>query len=542
MPDQESLDYLLHKDFLEDLLPKLGSEQWLPVYEHESYGNDNLTIWCALLDEEAVERALSHDSWDLSIGHGQPGVTTSHVSGESVSTYYRYGEKNRIRPFLYSRYFSGAHAEYKEIEEEFRLYHNLAHDHDRNLLLDFDESGREIEVVRITEQSVKVRLRYIRQYQAATQQYLAIYFDSTRYSSLPIADVGEIRNSIADEKSRWTMGVSNCDFRDDYETFSHALGKVIIEPPPIEKSGMLPFKEDNDDKEVPFVIRVDGEGESIEFSSNPDNLGDYFGGNPGAPHYLTPVFFRREVLSKYYSEPDRFKVTDGKLTCLNLWTCRIDNDQQSNVIVFLGDLGRDMPYSERLHWKGFNVVPDGGISETKFRRGFLAEFADPKSPELVFKAEYQKFCEDWKLKFNWHLYLPLTPDDSHLLDTLRIPVSNAQPEFDDQVLSLTKLLIDSINEKELAQKIEADTGEMQGIAKIEAFLNQSEVEGVTIVIPFLRSLQSLRSTGVAHRKGNRYKQALSRCNIDLKNKPDSFSRLLEQSIRILQILRVNFIE
>ena len=80
--------------------------------------------------------------------------------------------------------------------------------------------------------------------------------------------------------------------------------------------------------------------------------------------------FRREVLAKYFAEPERYSVSDGQLTCLSLWSCQIDNDLPSHVVVFLGDLGRDLPYEERLHWRQFNVSPEGGVRETNFRRSF----------------------------------------------------------------------------------------------------------------------------------------------------------------------------
>lgn len=542
MADQDSLDHLLHQDVLEGLLPRLGAEQWLPLYVKGDDDPGGMTLWCALLKDEAVERALSHDSWDLSIGAGGPGICTSNISGETVSTYYRYGEGNRIRPFIFYRSFYGAYPQYLELEEEFRLFHNLASDHNRQVLLDFDESGREIEVVRITEERVSVRLKYMRQYQAATQQHLAVYFDSTRYSSIPIAEVSGKSKSKADDKYRWTMSVCDCDFRKDYESFSRLLGKVIFAPPSEKKSGAWPSEDEKTGEEVSFIIGVDSEGENIEHTSNPDRLSDYFGGNPGAPHYLTPVFFRREVLSKYFSEPERYAVTDGQLSCLNLWACRIDNDLKSNVVVFLGDLGRDLPNSERLHWKQFNVAPEGSISETKFRRGFLAEFTNPKSPELLFKAEYRSFCQDWESKFDWKFFLSPTSGDSHLLNTMRVPASNSQPEFDDQILTLTKLLIDFLNEKRLAQETKTDTSQMKGISKLDAFLCESGVDAQSFIIPFLRALQNLRSSGAGHRKGSGYEKALRKLGIDLADKPNAVANLLERGHQTLRILRNHFLE
>ena len=44
---------------------------------------------------------------------------------------------------------------------------------------------------------------------------------------------------------------------------------------------------------------------------------------------------------------------------------------------------------------------------------------------------------------------PLREGDLHHLSGLRVPANNEQREFDELTLSLTKILIDSINEKSL---------------------------------------------------------------------------------------------
>src|SRR2546422_7672542 len=58
-----------------------------------------------------------------------------------------------------------------------------------------------------------------------------------------------------------------------------------------------------------------GDGEPVEHTSNHEKLGNYFGANADAPHYLTPIYFRKEVLGKYYADPDRYR--DRKSTRLN---------------------------------------------------------------------------------------------------------------------------------------------------------------------------------------------------------------------------------
>lgn len=402
-PKPDTLEFLLQLDITEALLPTIGKRVWQILYLRDREPPHRLGMGCALLDDDAAAKAMGCDSWDLLAGDGKPGFSESWPTGkEEVITYHRFGGSAGIRPLVLHRSFHGAFPQYVEVDEEFRLYHDLAEDKKRGLLLDFDASGREIEVVRIAPNEVQAQLKYLRQFQAGTGLHLAIYIDSVRYSKIGLADVpvDERERVEASGMDRWRRNVAQCGFGQECQTFSRLLGKVILEPPAREKAGIWPFKDDPQ-KAVMFIVGVDEDGNEVEHTSDPDALANNFGANQGARHYLTPVYFRREVLAKYFAEPERYKVSDGQLTCLGLWGCQIDNDLDSHVVVFLGDLGRDLPYEERLHWRQFNVAPEGGVSETNFRRSFLAQFADAQAPDLMFRQEYAKVMRDWERTQGW---------------------------------------------------------------------------------------------------------------------------------------------
>ena len=524
------------------LLPQVGQQMWQTLYIIDDVDPHRFGMWCALMDEEAAARAITCTDWDLSIGEGMPCFSRSWPDGKEVTTYHRFGGIDGVRPLVLYRSFEGAFPKYVELDEEFRLYHNLAEDRERGLLLSFDASGREIEVVRITQNSVEVQLKYLRQFQAAMGLHLAVYVDSVRYSPIRLTDVPE------DEQRRekvsnclcWHRTVANCDFREEFETFSRFLGKAIIAPPARNEAGVRPVTEDNKKPDVMFIVGVDENGNNVECTSNTDKLNNYFGANPGTRHYLTPVYFRREVLAKYYSEPERYSVSDGLLRCLHLWNCQIDNDLDSYVVVFLGDLGRDLPYEERLHWRQFNVPPEGGVSETNFRRSILAQPADPKAPDLVFRHEYSNVMAEWERAQGWPLFLTPSSGDEHLLKTIRIPVSNSQAELDEQISHLTKLLVDSLNERELeARAIDLEKG-TKGIGKLAKFLEATQFPQSQLVVQFLRDLQTLRSTGSAHRKGSGYNKIITRLGIQSSSKPDAFRRILEEATTALQALRLHY--
>lgn len=169
--------------------------------------------------------------------------------------------------------------------------------------------------------------------------------------------------------------------------FSRFLGKKVFAPPPRSTCGVWPY-EDAEEPFPDFIIGEDDFGGALRFSCDPNRLANYFGGNPDAPHYLTPVFFRRDVLQRYYEHPEKYSVEDGYLRCGGLWGIQIDNDSSDYVVVFLGDLGRDLPATERDYWRAFNVPPIGSMSETAFRRSFLSQFGDATAPDTRFKRAY----------------------------------------------------------------------------------------------------------------------------------------------------------
>src|SRR5690606_37990265 len=132
------------------------------------------------------------------------------------------------------------------------------------------------------------------------------------------------------------------------------------------------------------------------------------------------------------------------------WHLRFDNNSSEQICVFLGDLGRDIPHSEQVYWKSFNISPEGkSMSKTYFERSMLGAFADAESPDLVFKSVFERFQADWLKSKGWQLFLPLVEADKHCFKTLHSLTKNEQSEFDSQILSLVKITIDSINVKEI---------------------------------------------------------------------------------------------
>jgi hypothetical protein len=134
--------------------------------------------------------------------------------------------------------------------------------------------------------------------------------------------------------------------------------------------------------------------------------------------------------------------------------------------------------------------------------------------------------------------LPLAPGDAHHLQTLHVPATEEQKEFDGLVQSLTKLLIDSLNEKELiALLVPVARQNLKGsISRLDAALRACGVSGFDPHIAFLRDLQDLRSTGAAHRKGDKYRKVAAKFGVDNKNLRTVFADMLGDAIKCLAFL------
>jgi len=518
-----------------------GQEPWVLAYRSFREGNENGAMFSAVIPQAQIAEALQGDSWDLRVGDGLPGCSQRFLEGQPQTTYHRFGDSSGVEPLVFVRDFHGLKPKYIELIEEFRHVHNLYHDRATDKYVRFDGMGNEELVAEVEPDGCRILLRPLRQFLALKDACLAVYFDVVRFSTISFDAIPEAEREVVvqDRDLVYTLRVAECDWMRDrgFRSFSRLLGKKIIPPPPREECGIWPY-DARPDKFEKFIIGVDAAARAVEHTCDPDTLANYFGKNPDAPHFLTPVFFRREVFTKYYGQPDKYTVQDGYLFCGGLWGLRLDNNHDDHVIVFLGDLGETLSYEEQLYWRSFNVEPQGTISRVAFNRGFLAEATDPESPDLYFKLSFDRFQEAWATRWKWALFLPLASEDFHHLKSLRVPLTNDQKEFDEQVLSLTKILIDSLNEAALKAALPGVTFEPgeRGITKLERFLAGNGYTDDESDVRFLRDLQQLRSTGSAHRKGGEYQKVTARLGLQDGRLAHGFERMLQRASRLLSNL------
>lgn len=545
MPDKEDiLKWLRHDDLKAFLETDKISTPWFSLFSSSETATSKVRWFAALVPPENIPKLVERDGWDLGPHDGGPTTWQKHDGkGNWEDGYDAVGTDFGIEPLVIWRDFFGIRPHYLELCQEFRLFHNLYPEPSRKRFLKISDDGTESEAARYDDKKMEVRTDLLLEFCAIKQMALAVYVESFRYSNSTLKELGvnedEIRIIEVGDRHHFSVVVVPGDslLESKFETEGLVIGaKKFVLPGP--RPG---FGERSEERYQDFIIGTDDQGKPIRNTCDPDQLANFFGKNPGAPNYLTAVFFRSEVLTKYYSHPEKYEVEDGYLRCGSLWGCRMDNDHDDYVVVWLGDIGRDLPEQERDYWLSFNIAPDGkGISKTNFRRAFEALPTNPERPDHLFKHEYLRFLREFREAEGWDFFLPLHQDDEHYFTSLRLPVSDTQSEFDTQLLALTKVLIDSLNEKQLKKGVKLENGD-QGITKLQKFLIVRGLDGWEPHIKLLRVLQDLRSKSAAHRKGTSYDKLIEDLGMKDEGHQKAFASILRDAVAFIRYLRENLL-
>lgn len=507
---------------------------WVQVAGNKDLNDSNARFWAALIPLTEVDRALQSYSWDSNVGTSRPGFIEY---GNNEVEYQRFCGTNK-EPLAIYREFDGVFENYLEISEEFRLLNNLYHNKEKDIYLAINNNGDTEEVIKVENKCVHIKLNYLIRFTTAKQMAIALFFD-IRYKvngSLSSLKLEAFSRKVKDKNYYAEIWGDEMNLTSaSAHVYSVLMGKKILLPKSIEQCGYWPFDKEKTDCES-FIIGINEDGAELVFTSNPNYLANYYGANPEAPHYLTPVFFKREVLQKYLSKPELYSVEDGYLRCGTLWGMAIDNHQKEYISAYLGDLGRDLPHEEHAYWRSFNILVDGELSDVKFKRDFCCIFTDAEISDLKFKRVYLDFQEQWKKQKGWEFFLPLSTEDKYNFERLRLPIHDSQEEFDFLILSLVKTLIDSLNEKEIFIKLIDKNNLTGGISKLERWFVESNVQNYEEHIKFLRNLQELRSSGSGHRKGKGYDKISINFGLGCKSFTEVFDEILIKATNFIHFL------
>lgn len=415
-------------------------KEWLQVSGHYNINEGNAGVWCGFVSLDHIEDIYRDYGWDISSDGGFPGFEISNGETKYRSSLLNDG----FEALIYYRDFYGVKSDYVELSQEFILLNNLRYDRKERTYYAMYEDGNSEKAVKYEDDcKVSIKTKFIRKYAAAKQMAFLYFFDvRTKFSGTLEENKFTVKaRQNKTDSSYWMLSSGNLDF--SHECFSRLLGKSVLYPQNVEKCGYWPYEEKRE--YLSFIIGTDKDGNAVKFTSDPNKLNNYFNANSDAPMYLTPVFFKREVLRKYYERPELYTITDGHLECQNLWAMELDNHSNDYVSAYLGDLGRDLPESEQMHWKSYNVQAERKISDVSLKRDFFNMFAESGYIEHVLKRDYTTLCKRWNGCYGWDLYSPLPEEDKYLLKQIHIPLTDSQSEFDQLVLALDKIVIEALN-------------------------------------------------------------------------------------------------
>lgn len=479
------------QDSVIEIIESPMSRTWSVVYDTTGTSARSTHIFSCFAKKELRDDILSGQDWLRHADSFCPGFCTG-----PDGTVYESGAESGFEYIVASTYFHSLETSQLHLNLEFVFLFNLLWGEDGDYYA-VDECGEKTPVVKFEEDRVRVRTKYLLSYMAA-KQLLYVQFVDSRLGSAEHypydAERIDFQVHRGDSYNYFLCLTSNK--ARDY-LFSMIYSRSVVDPPAVEECGIWPYEKDEEYPE--FIVGELPNGEFRRFTCEESKLGNYFGGNPDAPHYLTPVYFKPGVLDKY-RKSSHYEVTEYRLRCGSQWGVEIDNTDPSRVMVFLGDLGRDLPESERRHFLSYEMSPaDQHISADVAARDFFNMWVGPEGPVSKLLLARESLNDSWMQAFGTNLYREYHEDDASIEQRVKVPQAGDEEGFETVIISLSRILVDYIDESQF--KGSEKSG---GLNKLQEFLGE---RGITCDLKPLRILQELRSTGVAHSKGRHYERA-----------------------------------
>lgn len=527
----EALEQLKQEKMIEDSLSINGREPWTVVYDEWNYEDGARGgRYACFAQPEQRQRIVNHREWDFTEVDGIPSF---RINDEGKEVYCRNGNVLGFEPLIIKQEFHGVVPDSLLLSEEFRLLMNLWTDStSRNFYMISDDGSKEL-VVRFNATRIEIRTPVLRCYQAIRQLDLVLFTNSQLYTRCFVPDVLldnlNCERLMDDNLGYIFRNVTKIIYRPGVRNRSFLLVKRILPPPSLdEKCGIWP-REKKQDGYPKFIIREDENGNPVRYACNPDKI------SGSDLDVLTPVFFKRDVLQRYYDDSELYSVSDKHLECAQKWGVRIDNSNSYVVSVYLGDIGRDIPSSHWSHWSSYNIPPIYSRSKSGIRCSFLEQFVGRDNPEHRFKDKYAVLQKEWEQSWGWRLHREPAKQDAGAIKRLRVPLNETEAEFKQQLLNLALVLVDFLNEKSIVKQCPEAKDEKGGISKLEYFLKHYSYPHVERDISVLRTVQSMRSRIAAHASGSNGQKYLDE-QLNGKTTQEYFVLLLEKVVTMLDSL------
>ena len=524
-----SIDVMKFKDWISS--NRGIDSNWTVVAQNKICTKENLEMEffsiSVLAETDSPQRLIADGGWLTRTDFGH----TKIWEYASDKLQYEQNVKEKfedisLEPFIIYRMWNNSKEDHKfEIIQDFILFYNLFFDEKESMYNAIADTGEIINVVKINHakdnEEIRINTGFLRNYLAVKNKVLVVQHEHTTVSTEEWNKVGD---RIVEAKTKKDNG--NFELLIDNDSpiyckpYSRLRGKDIVLPFSRRKH-LLGWSTEY----CEFTIGVDDQENEKKASCQENKDG---GANP-----LTPVFFKRGVLEKYYHAPSKYSVTPENLFCGSFWYIPIDTNTSDLIQVWLVDLGR-IPYDEQKHWELHNMPPEGGVTKSRIQRDIHAKFTKPEDIVSQFKISLSEFQEKFEKKIGFKPFMLLHPDDRFIENTFRIPLNNEVTEFEQQIMYLAKMLPDSIDITSIKKKMNSDGANFDEIKQIEnkqilaleSLLKFYDLN--TEIIHHLHSIQNTRSDGIAHRRGEKYEKTAKRYNLDKITRTEFIKKLIKE--------------
>jgi hypothetical protein len=124
------------------------------------------------------------DGWLARKSNGGPGFMQSYDGGSEVTTYLPRGDVDEgFELLVLVREFYGAADTVLELDQQFRLFHNLLYIPASNTYVKMNDDGTQTPAVRFAGERMEIRTALLKQYIAARQMDLLLFTDFQVHSS-----------------------------------------------------------------------------------------------------------------------------------------------------------------------------------------------------------------------------------------------------------------------------------------------------------------------------------------------------------------------
>lgn len=500
------------------------------------------------LDEKKIEDLLGwsgnpFDTWSLTASSDDVWISgpLENISSELL---------RKGKQILYIREFEGvpSREKYFELDQMISQVLDIHFLEERNAWCKLDDHGDIEEIVKVIEieelrrqglyKIVAFKKSALDEFACVGKYSLCRMFDFNRFDTKGFPGWSHTNESVEFTNGRNIFGTLHIE----ENVGSYSRGIQIASCDSVSKDSIIDKMWGRDvsgePKQYASFITVDWKnGITAEIPCAPDSLSNYFT-KSSLPLELSPAFFKPEVLLKYKSDREKYKLNGYSISCRGAWYLKSYGiNDAGQVYAYLCDLNR-LPYSEQLHWKAFNESPKAGLPERTIATDFLGRWPDEEDPLMRLRTLLSKLS---KQDIGWWT---LKGDNS--LESLNFPYSNSTDEWEEEILNLDQVMIEGFNEKWLKKKT-AELGiltdpSFRSLKLIEELLlgfGYEEDHAKSIMSPF-REIHNLRSKLKGHTSGE--EAALLRKNalIQFRSYYMHYRNLISECIESLEILKDAF--